>query len=83
MKFNIIHPLPLPVFTMKTEMPEEGQFVAMWSYGGVVWSDTFKIEFIDGQRVMYKYNNAIDAFQKDSWFPNNEQILLGYFYVAN
>lgn len=34
------------------EMPEEGQFVAVWSYQDVVWSDTFR--WIDGELTQYK-----------------------------
>lgn len=44
------------------EMPEEGQFVAVWEYNGEIWSDTFSI--IDGE--LMKFSDDRDDFYRDS-----------------
>lgn len=33
------------------EEPETGQFVAMWTYGGEIWSSTYK--YIEGELAVY------------------------------
>lgn len=44
------------------ERPEEGQYVAIWSYGGKIWSNAFREE--NGRRMMY-YE------EEDDFFPAN------------
>lgn len=48
--------------TIKT-MPTEGQFVAVWPVGEVVFSQTFMWE--DGELMAYD-------FTKDDWLPESE-----------
>jgi hypothetical protein len=40
-------------------MPEEGQFVAIWTVGGKVWSSTFKWKSSE----LYVYDPDSDAFR--------------------
>jgi hypothetical protein len=39
-------------------MPKSGQFIGVWCYNGVIWSDTYKWE----GRFLKEYNN-----QEDDW----------------
>lgn len=41
-----------------SEMPKEGQFVAVWIYRGKIWSDIFKWK--DGK--LYYFDNEHDEF---------------------
>lgn len=45
-------------FKMKTVkgMPKSGQFIGVWCYNGVIWSDTFKWE----NGVLKEYNDHED-----------------------
>ena len=42
-----------------SEMPQEGQFVAIWIYRGEIWSDTFKWK----SGKLYYFENADDCFR--------------------
>lgn len=46
------------------EQPEEGQFVAMWVYGGNLWSENRKI--VDG-KVMFYLDSCEGNEIEDEW----------------
>lgn len=41
-----------------SEMPKEGQFVAVWIYRGKIWSDTFRWKLGN----LYYFENDHDSF---------------------
>ena len=41
-----------------SEMPKEGQFVAVWIYRGKIWSDTFRWK----SGKLFKFENDQDEF---------------------
>jgi hypothetical protein len=41
-----------------SEMPEEGQFVVVWEFGGRIWSDTFLVSDGDPSFVHTWFNDA-------------------------
>ncbi len=45
-----------------SEIPKEGQFVAVWEANGTVWSDTYKVE----KGVAYWFNDHTDEFEETS-----------------
>lgn len=44
-----------------TTMPTSGQFVAVWEYAGVLWSETYRVE---GTRL-FVYNVEEDDFEPE------------------
>lgn len=57
------------------EMPEEGQFVAMWIIGGQLWSGTFRYD--GGQLFEY---NVDDCWEEcDEYFKGDSFLGCTYF----
>ena len=44
-----------------SEIPEEGQFVAMWEYDNRIWCDTYLVIDAD-QSIVSVWNNAADEW---------------------
>lgn len=60
------------------EAPKSGQFVAMWTYNGKIWSGTY--QYINGE--LYKYDDECDEFKEtydDLCRPNDCMC----FFIAN
>ena len=51
------------------EMPLDGQFVMLWTYEGLLWSDIFR--YVNG--VLMKYFDEIDDFEKVNYLFDNYQ----------
>ena len=63
-------------------MPKEGQFVAVWTYKGELWSDTF---LIDERGNLTKYEHFNEEGEFDDFgevlykFPSPEMTNIKYF----
>lgn len=65
------------------EMPEEGQFVAVWEYQGRIWCDTFLVIDADPALVSVWVNDADDWGDAE---PTNDQAFAynpSKFYVID
>ena len=54
-----------------SQMPTEGQFVAVWIYDGAIWSDTLK--YVDG--VLHCFSDELNDFAEQplvgiDWYRN-------------
>lgn len=57
------------------EMPKEGQFIAVWEFGGRLWSDTIMIDEDTGSFLVY--NSGLDAWNEDVWHnPKNAKFFI-------
>lgn len=57
------------------EMPKEGQFVAVWEFGGSLWSDTVMIG--EHPESILVYNTDADQWIEDVWHdPENAKFFI-------
>lgn len=52
------------------EMPEEGQFVAVWNFGGELWASSFKVE----DDVVYEYGAGEDEWFQTAFFEHQTNL---------
>jgi len=57
-----------------TEQPKEGHFTAVWEYGGLPWSDTYK--WISGKLSVYCGEDGFIASDSTEGLTNVHYVIL-------
>lgn len=51
------------------KMPKKGQFVAIWKFDNLTWSNTFRYN----KGSFEVYNDETDEYEQSDWNPNGLQ----------